>query len=75
MSVPLLKPMFVVQASNDLTLTAHVQLSLPDGKFIKFSVDRDTSQRLVVDLDYHLRRQEKAIADAQKEHKNFNDPV
>ena len=56
----------MVQASDDLGQTAFVQLSLPDGKFVNFSIDRDAAYALAFDLMYHIHRQEKAIADAPK---------
>ena len=66
MTTPALKPFFIVQASDDLDQTAFVQLSLPDGKFVNFSIDREVAYALAFDLMYHLHRQEKAIADAPK---------
>ena len=66
MTTPALKPSFMVQASDDLGQTAFVQLSLPDGKFVNFSIDRDAAYALAFDLMYHIHRQEKAIADAPK---------
>ena len=66
MTTPALKTSFVVQASDDLGQTAFVQLSLPDGKFVNFSIDRDAAYALAFDLMYHIHRQEKAIADAPK---------
>ena len=67
MTGPPLKPMLVLQSSGtDIDQTAYAQLSLPDGKFIKFSLDRAEAYKLVFELTYHLQRQEKAIADAPK---------
>jgi len=59
-----LKPAVVFTAPQDLDVTCNVQLTLPDGKFSRFTIDREMAYGMVIELVYHLRRQEEAQADA-----------
>jgi hypothetical protein len=59
-----LKPTMVFQKSDSVDDTVHAQLTLPDGKFTRFSIDREMAYGMVIELVYHLRRQEELIANA-----------
>ena len=60
---PPLKPAVVFHHSEDPDVTAHVRAVGLDGKFMDIALDRELAYNMLTELVYHLRRQEKLIAE------------
>ena len=62
-----LKSVMNFQASQDPEVTCFAKLSGPNGRFTDFTIDRDLAYLMISELTYHLKRQEKVIADAPRD--------
>ncbi len=65
--MPDLKPALVIQDSADPNVTCYAKLITLDGKFINFEMDRELAYGLLIEMAYHLKRQEGIQANASVE--------
>ena len=59
-----LKPTMIFHQSQDLDVTCFAKLLGTDGRFIDFAIDRDMAWNMIVELNFHLKRQEDHRANA-----------